>query len=79
MKNSRFKLYNWSTNDGTEIIDVDWPKVQKTVGTDHIEWILKQDREKCQMVVDKLDQDYALMVEFYDDTLLTAYHLMWAK
>jgi hypothetical protein len=79
MKNSRIKLYQWFTNDGHDIIDVDWPKVHNEIGKDHLDWILTQPKDQCQLVVDKLDNDFALVAEFYDEKLLTTYHLMWAK
>jgi hypothetical protein len=79
MKSSRFELYHWHTRNGKDIIDVDWPKVHKTVGVDLINWINKQPKEKCQLVVDKLNNDFKLMAEFYDQQTLVAYHLMWAK
>ncbi len=79
MKSSRFELYHWHTRTGKDIIEVDWPKVHKTVGSDLISWINKQPKEKCQLVVDKLNDDFKLIAEFYDQQTLLAYHLMWAK
>ena len=79
MKSSRFELYHWRTYNGKDIIEVDWPKVHKTVGVDLINWINKQPKEKCQLVVDKLNDDFKLIAEFYDQQTLVAYHLMWAK
>jgi hypothetical protein len=79
MKSSRFELYHWRTRNGKDIIEVDWPKVHKTVGSDLINWINKQPKEKCQLVVDKLNDDFKLIAEFYDQQTLVAYHLMWAK
>ena len=79
MKSRRFELYHWRTRTGTDIIEVDWPKVHKTVGVDLINWINKQPKEKCQLVVDKLNDDFKLIAEFYDQQTLVAYHLMWAK
>jgi hypothetical protein len=79
MKSSRFELYHWRIHNGKDIIEVDWPKVHKTVGVDLINWINKQPKEKCQLVVDKLNDDFKLIAEFYDQQTLVAYHLMWAK
>ena len=79
MKSSRFELYHWRICNGKDIIEVDWPKVHKTVGVDLINWINKQPKEKCQLVVDKLNDDFKLIAEFYDQQTLVAYHLMWAK
>lgn len=79
MKSNRVELYYWRSNSGTDMIDVDWPGVQKAIGVDHVSWLLKQPREKCQLVVDKIDDDFKLMAEFYDERTLLSYHLMWAK
>lgn len=79
MKSKRFELYHWSSNNGTQIIDVDWPKVQQAIGLDHVEWLLKQPIEKCQLVVDKIDEDFKLVAEIYDEKTLLSYHLMWGK
>jgi hypothetical protein len=79
MKTNRIKLYHWFTNDVHDVIEVDWPKVHSEIGTDQLDWILKQAKSQCQLVVDKLDNDFALVAEFYDEQLLTTYHLMWAK
>lgn len=78
MKNSRFELYHWHTPSDI-VIEVDWPRVHKTVGVDLINWINKQPKEKCQLVVDKLNDDFKLIAEFYDQQTLVAYHLMWAN
>ena len=79
MKNNRFELYHWHTRNVKDIIEIDWPKVHKTVGVDLINWINKQPKEKCQLVVDKLNDDFKLIAEFYDEKTLVSYHLMWAK
>jgi hypothetical protein len=79
MKSERFELYHWHSNNGTEMIDVDWPKVQRSIGVDHVSWLLKQPKDKCQLVVDKTNDDFKLVAEFYDERTLLSYHLMWAK
>lgn len=79
MKSKRFELYHWTSNNGTEIIDVDWPKVQRAIGVEQVSWLLKQPRDKCQLVVDKINEDFKLVAEFYDEKTLLSYHLMWAK
>ena len=78
MKNNKVELLKWLPSEG-ENIEIDWPKVHKTVGVDLINWINKQPKEKCQLVVDKLNDDFKLIAEFYDQQTLVAYHLMWAK
>ena len=79
MKSNRFELYHWQIRNGKDVIEIDWPKVHKSVGADLINWINKQPKEKCQLVVDKLNDDFKLIAEFYDQQTLLAYHLMWAK
>lgn len=78
MKTSRIVLTQWFPSEG-EDIDIDWPKVQKTIGVDQLEWLLKQPHDICQLVLDKAESKIKLVAEFYDDKTLTAYHLMWAK
>jgi hypothetical protein len=79
MKSKRIELYHWQTNNGTDMIDVDWPKVQKAIGIEQVTWLLKQPHEQCHLVVDKVNDDFKLMAEFYDERTLLSYHLMWAK
>ena len=77
MKTNRIRLATWYSNN--DIIDVDWPKVQKEVGKEQLEWLLKQSHSDCQIVVDKLNENFTLVAEFYNEKILTYYHLMWAK
>ena len=79
MKSSRFELYHWHTRNGKDIIEVDWPKVHKSLGVDHTNWLITQPKEKCQLVLLRNDMYCRLAAEFYDDRTLTQYHLMWAK
>ena len=78
MKTDRVELAQWFHAD-EENIDIDWPKIQKMLGRDHVEWLLKQPEENCQLVVEKTDRDLKLVAEFYDKRALVNYHLMWAK
>jgi hypothetical protein len=78
MKTTRIKLTEWFPAEG-EYIDIDWPKVQKTIGKDQLEWLLKQPKDMCQLVLDKSESKVKLVVEFYNEHLLLSYHLMWAK
>ena len=78
MKNNRVLLTEWLPSEG-ENIEIDWPKVQRTIGVDHLEWLLKQQKEQCQLFIDKNQNKVKLIAEFYNEQLLTAYHLMWAK
>jgi hypothetical protein len=76
MKTKRIELLAWESN--LDSIEIDWPKVQRIVGLDHVEWLLQQETEQCQLVVDKIGHKFRLMAEFYDDQCLTLYHLMWS-
>ena len=78
MKTSKVELLKWLPSEG-ENIEIDWPKVHKTIGVDHTDWLLNQDHTACQLVLERTDQHCRLVAEFYDTKLIAAYHLMWAK
>jgi len=78
MKTSKVELLKWLPSEG-ENIEIDWPKVHKTIGLDHTNWLLNQDHTTCQLVLERTDQHCRLVAEFYDSELVTNYHLMWAK
>ena len=81
MKHTKVTLAEWSSPDIEVVgnIDIDWPKIQKLIGVDHLEWILDQPKTKCQLVIEKIAENLALVVEFYDSKLEVEYHLRWAK
>jgi hypothetical protein len=78
MKTSKIELLKWLPEEG-EYIEIDWPKVHKTIGLDHTNWLLKQPDDLCQLVLERNDMYCRLVVEFYSEQTLTHYHLMWAK
>lgn len=78
MKTSKIELLKWLPSEG-ETIEIDWPKVHKTIGLEHTKWLLGQDYSDCQLVLERNDMYCRLVAEFYDDKTLTTYHLMWAK
>ena len=78
MKTNRIPLFNWE-NRVTDLIDIPWPKVHQTLGSDQVNWLLRQPQEHCQLVVDKLNEDLTLVAEFYNEGALINYHLHWAK
>ena len=78
MRTSKVELLRWLPSEG-EYIEIDWPKVHKTIGLDHTKWLLGQPKEKCQLILERRDMYCRLIAEFYDNKLLTHYHLMWAK
>jgi len=53
--------------------------VHKTIGSDHLQWLLKQPHEICQVILERNDMYCRLVAEFYHEQTLTHYHLMWAK
>ena len=77
MKTSKVELATWHSID--PVINIDWPRIQKLLGLGQLEWLLKQPKTKCQLVVEQANDNFKLVAEFYDDTVLTCYHLMWAK
>ena len=78
MKTSKVELYKWLGSEG-ETIEIDWPKVHKTIGLDHTNWLLKQPSDQCQIILERNDMYCRLVAEFYSEQTLTHYHLMWAK
>ena len=80
MKSKSIEIAKWF-RESFETIDIDWPRVQRQVGTDQLEWLLKQDKTRCQLMVENRQDDshQYLIAEFYDDRLATEYYLLWAK
>jgi hypothetical protein len=74
---NRITLYKWQSKD--DIIEVDWPKVHREVGSDQINWLLRQPSDQCQVVVDKFNENFTLVAEFYNKQILVDYYLRWAK
>ena len=78
MKTERVELLKWLPEEG-DTVEIDWPKVHKTIGVDHTQWLLKQPHDLCQMILERNDMYCRLIAEFYDTRVLVNYHLMWAK
>lgn len=78
MKSKKVELYKWLPTEG-ETIEIDWPKVHKTIGLDQTRWLLKQEQDHCQLVLERRDMYCRLVAEFYNERTLVDYHLMWAK
>jgi hypothetical protein len=83
MKSNKIEVAHWlpREDDGSGNIYIDWPVVQKEAGQDHLEWLLKQDKDRCQLVVEHRANSthHYLIAEFYDNRLITEYFLLWAK
>jgi hypothetical protein len=78
MRTSKIELLKWLPEEG-EYIEINWPKLHKTIGLDHTNWLLKQANDRCQLVLERNGQYCKLIAEFYNDHALLEYHLMWAK
>jgi hypothetical protein len=78
MKTSKVELLKWLPEEG-ENIEINWPKVHRTIGTEQTKWLLNQDHTECQMVLERNDMYCRLIAEFYDKHALATYYLMWAK
>lgn len=78
MKSSRVELYTWHPALN-ENIEIDWPKVHKTIGLDQTRWLLAQPTSCCQIMLDRSGACCRLMAEFYTEQALLNYQLMWAK
>lgn len=78
MKTKKVELLKWLPVE-SEAIEIDWPKVHKTIGLEHTNWLIKQSDDICQLVLERNDMYCRLIAEFYNDQALTHYHLMWAK
>jgi hypothetical protein len=78
MKNKAVELLKWLPQEG-ETIEIDWPKVHKSIGLDHTQLLIKQSRADCQIVLERKDHYCRLIAEFYNEHTLLNYHLQWAK
>lgn len=81
MKSNKILLteWEWTTDEAANNLDIDWPRVQKNIGSDHLKWLLSQTKENCQLILETNCTKVKLVAEFYNEKLLTTYHLMWAK
>jgi hypothetical protein len=78
MKNNRVELLTW-VPEQDENIEINWPKVHKTIGLDQTNWLIRLPENQCQMFLEQQGNKCKLIAEFYDQQTLSTYHLMWAK
>jgi len=78
MKNNAVELLKWLPEEH-EVIEIDWPKVHKSIGLTQTQWLLKQHRADCQIVLERRDRYCRLIAEFYNEHTLLNYRLQWAK
>jgi hypothetical protein len=83
MKTHRFEIARFlpTEADNTGDIFIDWPRIHRQAGLDHIQWLRSQHRSECQLLIERRPGDsYNYVVaEIYSDKLATVYSLMWAK
>lgn len=78
MKSNRVELLKWLPSKG-ENIEIDWPKVHKTIGIEQCRWLLAQPQDQCQIILERRDMYCRLVAEFYTNRSFVDYHLRWAK
>jgi len=80
MKNIRVTLCEFDDFEPDNMLDIDWPKVQKEIGEDHLQWLYNQPKEDCQLMLEfSKSGNKSLIVEFYNEKLSKTYALMWSK
>jgi hypothetical protein len=63
-----------------EDLDIDWPAVQRELGVDCVEWLLKQNESECQLALEFTPAGHKqLVAEFFNDKLAVTYHMMWGR
>jgi len=74
-------LYQWQNDGPEDLLDIDWPKIQKECGVDHIKWLMDNESKGCYMALE-ITPDKSikrLIVEFDDPQILSTYHMLWAR
>jgi len=86
MKSSKTVLIRWeepapfSELLNQEELDINWTEVERELGQDCVDWLLKQDRADCQLSLEFTPSGYKqLIAEFFNKKIAVSYHLMWAK
>lgn len=75
MKSEKVELLKWLPHEG-ETIEIDWPKVHKTIGIDKTRWLLQQPLSNCQIILECRDRYCRLIAEFYNEKTLLNYQLL---
>jgi hypothetical protein len=78
MKSKAVELYCWTPTEH-EVIDIDWPKVHKTLGLEQTRWLLDLPRHVCQMVLEQRPPHCRLLAEFYCESTRLEYAVKFAK
>lgn len=66
-------LYQWNQCIHNPNIDIDWPAVHKFIGIETMNWILKQPKTSCQLIVEQVNDGHRLILEFYNKAAAHAY------
>lgn len=75
MKTSRLTLAEWVSD--AQDLDIDWPQVQRTLGIEQLQWLLSQQPDHCQLVVDQQQSHHCLVAEFYTVSGLREFLNLW--
>jgi len=78
MKSNRVELLSWHCAN-QENIEIDWPKVHRSLGTSHTKWLLQQDPSNCQIVLEKKITEFVLVAEFYQQRCYEEYQKTWSN
>lgn len=76
MKSKKVELLRWLPQE-SEVIEIDWPKVHKTIGLEQTRWLLAQKPSSCQLMLERNDMYCRLIAEFYNADAAVEYHLRW--
>jgi hypothetical protein len=63
MKVDRFTVYQWQSM--TPELDIDWPRVQRSLGQECLRWLNEQSIQQCQLIVEQKNEQHSLVAEFY--------------
>jgi hypothetical protein len=72
MKASKIVLESWPVENHTDI-DIDWPRVHKSIGENAVKWLIDQPVHVCQLILEKSGSLYKLIAEFYNTDSLTEF------
>ena len=77
---TKITLFEWIEESPENILDIDWPRVQKKIGIDQLDWLSKQQEQDCQLLLEYNTLGIkTLVVEFYNDQILSNYGMMFAN
>jgi hypothetical protein len=80
MKNNKIFLHNWQGSCDDEYVDIPWPLIHQSVGSDPIHWLQKKDPTQVQMILEKTADGWqSLWAEFYNSGIRVEFALKFNK